>query len=335
MHPLHVRTEIDGFIADRLLEALWREALWLVNDGVATTAEIDDAIRYGAGLRWSFMGTFLTYRLAGGEAGMRHFLSQFGPALKLPWTKLVAPELTGELTDLVAAQSDEQAGGIDLRAYERKRDDCLVDVMTALRANDFASGTTVRRHAERLAGDAPAPAQIDLDAPLPLPLLDTRVDAAWIDYNGHMTEWAYLRLFGDTTDALLAYIGAGLDYVAAGHSFYTVETHLRHLGQARLGDTIRVTTQLLAADAKRLHLFHSMTGADGTNPIATAEQMLVHVDAAAGRSCAVTPGVARMIERIVSAQAGLTAPDGAGRHIALPVATPPHGNPVLVGIRSS
>ena len=111
MKPLHVRKEIDGFIADRLLEALWREALWLVNDGVATTQEIDDAIRYGAGLRWSFMGTFLIYRMAGGEAGMRHFLAQFGPALKLPWTKLEAPELTDALIDRVAEQSDAQAAG--------------------------------------------------------------------------------------------------------------------------------------------------------------------------------------------------------------------------------
>ena len=78
MHPLHVRTEIDGFVADRLLEALWREALWLVHDDVATVAEIDDAIRYGAGLRWAYMGTFLTYRIAGGEAGMRHFLASSG-----------------------------------------------------------------------------------------------------------------------------------------------------------------------------------------------------------------------------------------------------------------
>ena len=76
-----LRKEIDGFVADRLLEALWREALWLVNDGVATVEEIDDAIRFGAGLRWSFMGTFLVYRIAGGEAGMRHFMAQFGPTL--------------------------------------------------------------------------------------------------------------------------------------------------------------------------------------------------------------------------------------------------------------
>ena len=81
MRPLVLRTEVDAFVADRLLEALWREALWLVADDVATVEEIDDAIRFGAGLRWAFMGTFLTYRIAGGEAGMRHFMAQFGPAL--------------------------------------------------------------------------------------------------------------------------------------------------------------------------------------------------------------------------------------------------------------
>ena len=309
MQALQVRVEIDGFIADRLLEALWREALWLVNDGVATTTEIDDAIRYGAGLRWSFMGTFLTYRLAGGEAGMRHFLAQFGPALKLPWTKLVACELTDELTDRVAAQSDEQAGGIGLREYEQKRDDCLVDVMTALKANDFAAGATLKAHGERLAARQATPQ--DGAA------LVTHVDAAWIDYNGHMTEWAYLKLFGDTTDVLLAQIGAGADYVAAGHSFYTVESHLRHLGQARLGERVAVAAQVLSADAKRLHIFHTMTGADGS-VIATAEHMLVHVDAAAERSVAMLPAVAAAVAARVSADAGRARPDAAGRSIGLP-----------------
>ncbi|HWM21052.1 MAG TPA: L-carnitine dehydrogenase [Ilumatobacteraceae bacterium] len=135
MRPLVVRKEIDGFIADRLLEALWREALWLVNDGVATVAEIDDAIRFGAGLRWSFMGTFLTYRIAGGEAGMRHFMEQFGPALQWPWSKLTdVPELTDDLLDRLVDQSDEQAAGQSIRELEALRDDCLVAVMQALRA---------------------------------------------------------------------------------------------------------------------------------------------------------------------------------------------------------
>ena len=115
-----VRTEIDGFVADRLLEALWREALWLVHDDVATVEEIDDVIRFGAGLRWAFMGTFLTYRIAGGEDGMRHFVEHFGPTLSAPWTKLVdVPELTSEFLEKLVAQSDAQARGQSITELER------------------------------------------------------------------------------------------------------------------------------------------------------------------------------------------------------------------------
>jgi carnitine 3-dehydrogenase len=147
--------------------------------------------------------------------------------------------------------------------------------------------------------------------------LTTHVDAAWIDYNGHMTEWAYLKVFGDTTDVLLAAIGAGPDYVASGHSFYTVESHLRHLGQARLGEALAVTTHVLGADAKRLQVFHTMTGGDG-GVIASAEHMLVHVDAAAGRSAPMLPAVADAVAALVTAHAGLARPDAAGRSITLP-----------------
>jgi carnitine 3-dehydrogenase len=151
MAPLRVRKEIDGFVADRLLEALWREALWLVADGVATAGEIDDAIRLGAGLRWSFMGTFLSYRMAGGDAGMRGFLEHFGPALEWPWTKLThVPELTGELVDRIAAQSDAQADGRSLRDLERERDDCLVAVLDALRSCSAGAGAVLAAHEARL-----------------------------------------------------------------------------------------------------------------------------------------------------------------------------------------
>lgn len=133
MRPLHVRKEVPGFIADRLLEALWREALHLVNDGVASTGEIDDAIRFGAGLRWSFMGTFLTYTLAGGNAGMRHFMAQFGPALQLPWTYLPAPELTETLIDRVVEGTAVQQGERSIAELERYRDDCLLAVLAAIK----------------------------------------------------------------------------------------------------------------------------------------------------------------------------------------------------------
>ncbi|MGE9760289.1 L-carnitine dehydrogenase [Pseudomonas sp. PDM20] len=140
MRPLHVRKEVPGFIADRLLEALWREALHLVNDGVASTGEIDDAIRFGAGLRWSFMGTFLTYTLAGGNAGMRHFMAQFGPALQLPWTYLPAPELTDTLIDRVVEGTAEQQGSRSIAELERYRDDCLLAVLGAIKETKTKHG---------------------------------------------------------------------------------------------------------------------------------------------------------------------------------------------------
>lgn len=129
MRPLIVRREVEGHVADRLMEALWREALHLVNDGVATTEEVDAAIVYGAGLRWSLMGTFLTFHLAGGESGMRHMLEQFGPALKLPWTKLEAPELTDELIDRVVAGTEHQAAGRSVRELEARRDEFLLRLL--------------------------------------------------------------------------------------------------------------------------------------------------------------------------------------------------------------
>jgi carnitine 3-dehydrogenase len=152
MRPLQLDAEIDGFVADRLLEALWREALWLVRDGFATVEQVDDAIRFGAGLRWSAMGTFLVYRIAGGEAGMRHFMAQFGPALQWPWSRLTdVPELTDELLDRLVAQSDEQAEGRSVRELEVLRDDCLVAVMRGLRDVGFGAGEVVADYENRLA----------------------------------------------------------------------------------------------------------------------------------------------------------------------------------------
>ncbi len=151
MHPLHVKKEIEAFIADRLLEAIWRESLWLVKDGIATTRDIDDAVRYGFGLRYAQMGVFDTYRVAGGEAGMRHFMEQFGPCLKWPWTKLMdVPEFTDELVDLIAGQSDEQSGYMNIREMERIRDDNLIAILHGLKGNDWGAGKTLARYEQQL-----------------------------------------------------------------------------------------------------------------------------------------------------------------------------------------
>jgi carnitine 3-dehydrogenase len=309
MHPLQVRKENDGFIADRLLEALWREALWIVRDGYATTEEIDDAIRYGAGLRWSFMGTFLIYRVAGGEAGMKHFLSQFGPALKLPWTHLEAPELTDELTETIARQSDEQARGVSIRDLERRRDDCLVSILSALRRNDFGAGSTLRQFGAELAARA-RPAGRAADESAPLALHRASVLAEWIDYNGHMTESSYLEVFGHATDALLAYVGADPAYVERGNSYFTVESNLRYLHEAKEGEPLAVTTQVLASDAKRLHLFHAMMRESDGKLLATGEHLLVHVDTRARRSAPVQGTVQQAVQRVTQAHAGLPLPEG-------------------------
>jgi carnitine 3-dehydrogenase len=319
MHPLHVRKEIDGFIADRLLEAVWREALWLVNDGIATTTEIDDAIRYGAGLRWSFMGTFLIYRLAGGEAGMRHFLEQFGPALKLPWTKLEAPELTETLIERIAAQSDDQAAGVSIRELERLRDDCLVAVLQGLRGHNFAAGAVLNRHEEKLyEATHPRIMADDDDLSQPLALHRGRVEPDWIDYNGHMTESRYLHVFGDSSDALFRYVGINADYHAAGKSYYTVETHIMNLREVGAGAPLHTTTQILAVDDKRMHIFHCLYATDDATLLATAEQMLLHVDTKAARTVPADAAILTRLKRIAAAHGKLPKPNGAGRFVGAP-----------------
>jgi len=151
MHPLVVRNEIEGYLSDRLQEALWRECLHIVNEGIATTEELDDAIAYGPGLRWAGMGTNLTFHLAGGDGGMRHMLAQFGPALKLPWTKLVAPELTDELLDAMADGTEAQAAGRSIRELEQLRDKYLLGVMNGLRPSGVGAGRLMDERSARIA----------------------------------------------------------------------------------------------------------------------------------------------------------------------------------------
>jgi len=108
--------------------------LHMVAEGVATTAEIDDAVRFGPGLRWSFFGTCLIFHMAGGDEGMKHMLAQFGPALQLPWTKLKAPELSDELFQRMVEGTRAQARGRSVKELERFRDDCLIAVQEAIAA---------------------------------------------------------------------------------------------------------------------------------------------------------------------------------------------------------
>jgi carnitine 3-dehydrogenase len=153
MYALHVRNEIEGYLSDRLQEAIWREILHLVNDGVATTGELDDAIKYGPGLRWAIMGTNQIFHMAGGDSGMRHMLHHFGPALELPWTRLEAPALTEKLIEHMVEGTQTQAEGRTVKELEQLRDNCLIDIMRALRKYETGAGRVLAEdEARRKAG---------------------------------------------------------------------------------------------------------------------------------------------------------------------------------------
>ena len=329
MHPLVVRNEVEGYLSDRLQEALWRENLHLVNDGTASTAELDESIVYGPGLRWAAMGTNLTFHLAGGSGGMRHMLRQFGPALQLPWTRLQAPELTGELVEAMAAGCEEQAAGRSIAYLEQQRDDCLLAVMRALRPSGIGAGRLVAEREARIlaagAATSSGPWMPGSHIGKPLELYSTVVEPDWVDYNNHMTEAAFLTVFGWASDALFRYLGIDEDYRAAGHSYYTVETHLNYRREASLGEPLRVTTQVLGSDAKRLHIFHAMHRDGGTalgELLCTTEQMLLHVDTAAGCSAPLLAGPAAAVAAITAAHANMPAPPQQGRRMAIPAPDP-------------
>lgn len=323
MKGVILKKEIEAFVGDRLLEAFWREALWLIHDDICDTETLDDVIRYSFGMRWAQMGLFETYRIAGGEAGMRHFLAQFGPCLAWPWTKLTdVVDLDDALVDKIAAQSDAQSGAYGIRDLERIRDENLVGIMQALKAGDGGKGwgagkilSEFETHLWSEGGGNGNGASLSVDTSAPLRLVDTKVNAAWVDYNGHMTEHRYLQVFGDTSDALLRLIGVDFAYVEAGHSYYTVETHIRHLGEAKLGQAIYATLQILSVDEKRVRFFSTIHDSKTDGIIATAEQLMLHVDASAGKSVVAPPEVMAKLAPIAQAHAKLTFPDGAGRSV--------------------
>jgi carnitine 3-dehydrogenase len=124
--------EVPGFIANRLQEALWREALHMVDAGEATVEQIDASITDGPGLRWALQGPMLTFHLAGGQGGMAHMLDHFGPSLLSPWTRLEAPELTPELRDAVVGGCEREADGRSIDDLVAERDRGVIAVLRAL-----------------------------------------------------------------------------------------------------------------------------------------------------------------------------------------------------------
>ena len=129
MKPLELKKEVAGYLSDRLQEAIWRESLHIINDNLASTDDLDRAIIDGPGLRWSLMGNFLTFHLAGGKLGMKHMLKQFGPTLKLPWTKLKAPKLSKKLINKIVKGTKKQSKSNSINELTVLRDNFLIDLL--------------------------------------------------------------------------------------------------------------------------------------------------------------------------------------------------------------
>ena len=315
MFPLHIKKEIPAFIADRLLESVWREALWLVNDDIATTEEIDDAIRYGFGLRWAQMGLFETYRLAGGEAGMRHFISQFGPCLEWPWTHLMdVPEFTDELIEKVSSQSDQQSGQFSIDELMEKRDDNLVDFLKVLKDNQWGAGNSLKEFDASLSESINKIEFSELNLSSPLLTYVTKVPKEWADYNGHMTEARYLECFSEATTEMMSIIGADEEYILNIGSYFTVETHIRHLDEVQIGESIKAKTQVIFGENKKLHLFHWLNHEDG-RLLATAEHMLIHVDLKTRGASMPNDLVLKRMGLVYEAHKKLPRPEGISRAV--------------------
>ncbi|MDJ1015560.1 MAG: carnitine 3-dehydrogenase [Paracoccaceae bacterium] len=294
LFPLHVRKEIDAHIADRFLEAVWREALWLIKDGVATTEEIDESIRMGFGLRWAQMGLFDTYRCAGGEGGMAHFIAQFGPALSWPWTKLMdVPELTPELIETIGAQSDAQSGDLTLRELERVRDRNLVAMMRALKGQNSAAGAHIAKHEALL---PPA-------SPSQFTTIRRTIPIDWTDYNGHMNEGRYGQVFSDACDSVMKMVGADSAYIADGLSYFTVETNVKYLAETHAGEAVIVDTEVILAEGKKLKLHHVMKRETDGEVLATCDQFCLHVSLETRKSCPPREDVAAGLARLTAAAA--------------------------------
>ncbi|WP_209325166.1 3-hydroxyacyl-CoA dehydrogenase NAD-binding domain-containing protein [Brevibacterium renqingii] len=287
--------EVPGFIANRLQEALWREALYMVEQGEATVEQLDRSITDGPGLRWPFQGPMLTFHLAGGEGGMAHMLDHFGPSLKSPWTRLTAPELTQTLRDDVVAGCDVESGERTIPDLVRHRDAGII----ALRKLTAELAATHGADAAATAAAVPAPTEVASDRAESLPVYLTEVSEDWIDYNGHMSEAFYVLVFGFATDQVMDHLGLDADYRnSAKASLYTVESHIRYLDEVALGSQLSVVPSLVSAGEKKLHLAYEMYVDERL--VATEEIMALHVDQSTGAVVAFPAAIAERIARTIT-----------------------------------
>ncbi|MES0170858.1 3-hydroxyacyl-CoA dehydrogenase NAD-binding domain-containing protein [Mesorhizobium sp. M0027] len=280
MRPL-IRKESDGFIAKRLHEAVLREALWMVHDGVATAQEIDDSVRLSFGLRNPIFGPIQDYRITGAEQDARKAMQDLCRSIELRSSKLSdGPELTDEFLNKLAMQSDEQMAAMGGTDIEQARDDCIVRILRGLRRGNQGAGEVIARLEDQIVQRAPLVA--NSSCPFRMPSME--IPTSWMDFDGHITERRFLQLCGSANEYLHRHLGIDQEYRVTHGDFYTLETHLSHLTELHAGNFVDVCTQVLGVDEKRLHVFHVIKRRGIDKPVATVEQMLIHVSAETGRS---------------------------------------------------
>lgn len=314
MHPVVMRKEIDAFIGNRLQEAVWREALWMVNDDVATAQEIDDVMRYSVGLRRPVLGPIQGYRITLNEDDTRKAMARMCLSFPKPWSRLTdVPAVTDEFLDKLAAQTDEVMGTTTVAEMERKRDDCIIALLRVLRTQNHAAGQTIASWERELAENT----TVHADEDSPLKMLTMDIPTAWLDNNGHVTERGYFQLCGYGQECLFRYLAVDPGYRANHGTFYTLETHLIHLGELKAGDRVEVTSQVLAADEKRVHVIHVVKREGADEPAATGEQVLIHVGASTGRSTPMEGKVRERLEQLALRHAHLPRPTQVGASVRM------------------
>jgi len=215
------------------------------------------------------------------------------------------------LIDAVADQSDAQSGMHTIRELERARDNNLVTILRGLKAQDWGAGKLLNEQDRRVEGAIGLPD----DLGQPIVTIERAVPLDWTDYNGHMNEARYLQAFGDATDRLMLLVGCDAEYIATGGSYFTAETHIRHLDEVHAGNVIRIETQVLNGAGKKMHVFHRMFSGD--RELATGEHMLIHVSLETRRASEPAPHLAATLAKVADAHAGLPMPEGAGKAVGV------------------
>jgi carnitine 3-dehydrogenase len=202
---------------------------------------------------------------------------------------------------------EAQAGGRTVAEIEAKRNDVLVDMIRLFKQHGVGAGQVLAREEMKSASKARRWTKSE-EITGPLHLWDGEVLTQWLDYNGHMTDAAYLTAFGDGLDAFFRFIGDDEAYRATGNTFFTAETHLHYVREMKPGEAFRITTQVLGCDEKRMHLFHRMYHGETGELVATNEIMQLHVNQKEGKVCPMAPSLFEALSAVWTAHQKLERP---------------------------